>query len=150
VIFKVGHDGGMYVKALSEDGAAKASGVIQIDDLLMEVNGKPVYRKAVTLVTPMLLGSFGTVIVLTFARKGENGKEATVKVKLVRGTPDRIPVPSTCFQPSIPEPQTQRQEREKRVIAQSFKARGGQNLRSRNRMAGEWKARDLQHKRPKA
>ena len=108
MIFKVGQDGGMYVKALSEDGAAKASGVIQVEDLLMEVNGKPVYRKAVTLVTPMLLGSFGTVIVLTFARKGENGKEAMIKVKLVRGMPNRVrppfqtPSPSRCFRPSIP------------------------------------------------
>jgi S1-C subfamily serine protease len=126
VIFKVGQDGGMYVKALSEDGAAKASGVIQVEDLLMEVNGKPVYRKAVTLVTPMLLGSFGTVIVLTFARKGENGKEAMIKVKLVRGTPNRIrppfqtPSPSWCFRPSIPNPKPSAR-REKGVKTLSFR-----------------------------
>jgi hypothetical protein len=48
VVFKVGQDKGMYVKALSTDGSAFASGMIQNDDLLMMVNGKDVYGRAVT------------------------------------------------------------------------------------------------------
>jgi C-terminal processing protease CtpA/Prc len=53
VVFKVGQDKGMYVKALSPDGPAYASGLVQVDDLLMTVNGKDVFGKPVTEVRSM-------------------------------------------------------------------------------------------------
>jgi len=84
VVFKVGHDAGMYVKAMSPDGAAAMSEQIMLNDLLIAVNGKDVYRKPVTQVTPMLVGSFGSTVGLTFVRLAD-GKETQYKVKLVRG-----------------------------------------------------------------
>jgi len=85
IVFKVGNDKGMYVKALSADGPAHNSGQILINDLLMAVNGKDVYGKQVTDVTPMLVGTFGSKVTLKFRRNSAEGTHSLYTVKLVRG-----------------------------------------------------------------
>lgn len=79
IIFKVGGDKAMYVKSLSPDGAAKASNQVLLEDCLVSVDGRNVFAKPVTQVTPLLTGAFGSTVVLGLRRK--DGTEATVTLE---------------------------------------------------------------------
>ena len=52
IVFKVGPDGGLIVKSMAEDGAAKLSGKVQLEDCLMGVDGKKVFGQSITQVPP--------------------------------------------------------------------------------------------------
>jgi hypothetical protein len=64
IIFKVGNDGGLVVKSMAEDGPAKESGQIQVDDCLMSVDRSKVFGQPITQVAPSL--PLGLLAVETF------------------------------------------------------------------------------------
>ncbi|KAJ1470607.1 PDZ domain-containing protein [Baffinella frigidus] len=68
IIFKVGGNGGMYVKSLVEDGPAARSGMIMVGDCLLSVDGKTAFGKPTDKVVRMLLGPFGSEVGLTLKR----------------------------------------------------------------------------------
>lgn len=69
---------------MSSDGPAQLSGKIQVNDLLMMVNGKEVFGLPVTVVTPLLVGTFGSKVTLKF-RRAVDDKPVINKVILFRG-----------------------------------------------------------------
>lgn len=50
IVFKVGPDGGLIVKSMAEDGPAKLSGKINLEDCLMGVDGRKVFGQTITQV----------------------------------------------------------------------------------------------------
>ncbi len=50
IVFKVGPDGGLIVKSMAEDGPAKLSGKINLEDCLMGVDGRKVFGQSITQV----------------------------------------------------------------------------------------------------
>jgi len=85
IVFKVGADKSMFVKAIGVDGPAALSGVVAIDDRLQLIDGKNVLGKPVTAVTPLLTGAFESKVDLAFLRKDANNEDIQVKVSLLRG-----------------------------------------------------------------
>eukprot|EP00286_Rhodomonas_abbreviata_P017372 CAMPEP_0181337962 /NCGR_PEP_ID=MMETSP1101-20121128/28351_1 /TAXON_ID=46948 /ORGANISM="Rhodomonas abbreviata, Strain Caron Lab Isolate" /LENGTH=374 /DNA_ID=CAMNT_0023448597 /DNA_START=94 /DNA_END=1215 /DNA_ORIENTATION=- len=85
IIFKVGSDMGMYVKALSPGGPAHESGQVHVHDRLVSVNGKDMVGKSVTQITPHLVGAFASKVELGLKRRDAAGHEEVHKVELVRG-----------------------------------------------------------------
>ena len=82
IIFRVGSDKGMYVKSLAADGPAAQSKQVMVDDCLVSVDGKEVYGKPVTDVTPLLTGAFGSQVELGLRAPGEKRARS---VRLTRG-----------------------------------------------------------------
>lgn len=85
IIFKVGSDMGMYVKALSPGGPAAESKQIAIHDRLVSVDGKSISGKTVTEITPFLVGAFGTRVDIGLKRRDAEGAENIFQVSLIRG-----------------------------------------------------------------
>ena len=50
IVFKVGPDGGLIVKSMAEDGPAKLSRKINLEDCLMGVDGRKVFGQSITQV----------------------------------------------------------------------------------------------------
>ena len=50
IVFKVGPEGGLIVKSMANDGPAKNSGQIMIEDCLMSVDGKKVFGQSIVQV----------------------------------------------------------------------------------------------------
>jgi hypothetical protein len=102
IIFKVGGDGGMYVKSLSEDGPAARSGMILSGDCLLSVDGKTAYGKPTDKVVRMLLGPFGSEVELTLKR-WKDDTSVVFSVALTRGlTPHVVASPQPNDLPTSP------------------------------------------------
>ncbi len=54
IVFKVGTDGGLVVKSMADDGPAKLSGQIKLEDCLMAVDGRKVFGQSITQVPALL------------------------------------------------------------------------------------------------
>jgi carboxyl-terminal processing protease len=87
--FKQAKDGSLVVTKLIEGGPAATEGSIEVDDRLVEVNGKNVDKMPIDKVMPLLRGNVGSSVKLVFKR-GSKSVPVELKRAAIAITQDRV------------------------------------------------------------
>ena len=85
VVMERKRDGGTYVTFMAKEGSASRSGLVQVGDCLMKIDGNKVFGKSVQNVMRYLHGPSGSVAEFEFRRwTSGNSKPTTYSVMLTR------------------------------------------------------------------
>ena len=99
IVFQLAPDGGLYIKSMSEGGAAQHSGILEQGDCLMLVDGVKVFGKPSDYVSSKIMGPVGTPVATKFRRNVIDPQTGASSFKFVapvltRGQTAELPQPA--------------------------------------------------------
>ena len=99
IVFQLAPDGGLYIKSMSEGGAAHHSGILEQGDCLMLVDGVKVFGKPSDYVSSKIMGPVGTPVATKFRRNVIDPQTGASSFKFVapvltRGQTAELPQPA--------------------------------------------------------
>ena len=93
--FEIGRDSSLFVSQLDPSCSAARSGVIQVHDEILKIDGELVEKQSLHLLKSRVLGRQGSFVNMTFRRLTDRGL-FVFEVELMRGAAEFIEIVSQC------------------------------------------------------
>ncbi|EKX54215.1 hypothetical protein GUITHDRAFT_160841 [Guillardia theta CCMP2712] len=93
--FEIGRDSSLFVSQLDPSCSAARSGVIQVHDEILKIDGELVEKQSLNLLKSRVLGRQGSFVNMTFRRLTDRGL-FVFEVELMRGAAEFIEIVSQC------------------------------------------------------